>query len=89
MSLLKSRVTTVRFVFVYNCSLPGGVTIVRFLGLCDKSCLACGKVVKVKDSADVYTCSTQNCTGHISIQVKEDIAFNIKPRHPHAQSYRD
>ncbi|XP_026795467.3 DC-STAMP domain-containing protein 2 [Pangasianodon hypophthalmus] len=48
--------------------LPGGVTIARFLGLCDKSCLACGKVVKVKNSSDFYTCSTQNCTGCFCMQ---------------------
>ncbi|XP_060776800.1 DC-STAMP domain-containing protein 2 [Neoarius graeffei] len=43
--------------------VPGGVTIARFLGLYDKSCLACGKAVKVKNRSNVYTCSTQNCTG--------------------------
>lgn len=64
-------------VSVYVCSLPGGVTIARFLGLYDKSCVACGKAVKVKNSSDVYTCSTQNCTGHISVHVKGNITFNI------------
>ncbi|XP_017335314.1 DC-STAMP domain-containing protein 2 isoform X2 [Ictalurus punctatus] len=48
--------------------LPGGVTIARFMGFCDKSCLACGKAVKVENSSDVYTCSTQNCTGCFCMQ---------------------
>lgn len=69
--------TRVRSVCLYVCSLPGGVTIARFLGLCDKTCLACGKVMKVKNSSDVYTCSTQNCTGHFSIHLKRNIAFNV------------
>lgn len=64
-------------VSLYVCSVPGGDTIARFLGLYDKSCLACGKAVKVKDSTDVYICSTQTCTGHSNIHVKYNIAFNI------------
>ncbi|GAA6069972.1 DC-STAMP domain-containing protein 2 isoform X1, partial [Tachysurus ichikawai] len=48
--------------------VPGGDTIARFLGLYDKSCLACGKAVKVKDSTDVYICSTQTCTGCFCMQ---------------------
>ncbi|KAK3572285.1 hypothetical protein QTP86_030266 [Hemibagrus guttatus] len=48
--------------------VPGGGTIARVLGLCDKSCLACGKAAKVKDSTDVYICSTQNCTGCFCMQ---------------------
>ncbi|XP_027005389.2 DC-STAMP domain-containing protein 2 isoform X2 [Tachysurus fulvidraco] len=48
--------------------VPGGGTIARFLGLYDKSCLACGKAVKVKDSKDVYICSTQTCTGCFCMQ---------------------
>ncbi|KAK2854960.1 hypothetical protein Q7C36_006829 [Tachysurus vachellii] len=48
--------------------VPGGGTIARFLGLNDKSCLACGKAVKVKDSTDVYICSTQTCTGCFCMQ---------------------
>ncbi|KAG7335941.1 hypothetical protein KOW79_000634 [Hemibagrus wyckioides] len=48
--------------------LPGGGTIARFLGLSDKSCLVCGKAVNVKDSTDVYICSTQNCTGCFCMQ---------------------
>ncbi|KAF4088285.1 hypothetical protein AMELA_G00080460 [Ameiurus melas] len=38
------------------------------MGLCDRSCLACGKAVKVENSSDVYTCSTQNCTGCFCMQ---------------------
>ncbi|KAF7708515.1 hypothetical protein HF521_017572 [Silurus meridionalis] len=48
--------------------LPGGVTIARFLGLYNKSCLICGKVVKVKNSSNMYTCSAQNCTGSFCMQ---------------------
>ncbi|XP_072534838.1 DC-STAMP domain-containing protein 2 [Salminus brasiliensis] len=48
--------------------LPGGATIARFLGVCDKSCLACGKVIKGKDCPDVYNCSTPNCTGSFCMQ---------------------
>ncbi|KAL6488500.1 hypothetical protein MHYP_G00022410 [Metynnis hypsauchen] len=43
--------------------LPAGATIARFLGVLNKSCLACGTVMKSKDCSDVYTCSTPNCTG--------------------------
>ncbi|XP_066538576.1 DC-STAMP domain-containing protein 2 isoform X3 [Hoplias malabaricus] len=48
--------------------LPGGATIAKFLGVCDKSCLACGKMMKRKGSPDVYTCSTSNCTGCFCMQ---------------------
>ncbi|XP_035387011.1 DC-STAMP domain-containing protein 2 [Electrophorus electricus] len=44
-------------------NLPGGATIARFLGVCDKCCLACGQAMKRKDSPDVHICSTPNCTG--------------------------
>ncbi|XP_015461387.3 DC-STAMP domain-containing protein 2 isoform X1 [Astyanax mexicanus] len=48
--------------------LPGGATIAGFLGVFDKSCLACGKVMKGKDHPDVYTCATLNCTGSFCMQ---------------------
>ncbi|KAL7874213.1 hypothetical protein SRHO_G00051830 [Serrasalmus rhombeus] len=43
--------------------LPAGATIARFLGVFNKSCLACGTVMKSKNCPDVYCCSTPNCTG--------------------------
>ncbi|TSK34763.1 DC-STAMP domain-containing protein 2 [Bagarius yarrelli] len=53
--------------------VPGGDTIARFLGLFDKSCLACGKAVKVKHTTDVFICSARNCTVRRSdVERRED-----------------
>ncbi|KAM9489119.1 DC-STAMP domain-containing protein 2 isoform 2-T2 [Clarias gariepinus] len=48
--------------------LPGGVTIAKFLKLFDKSCLACGTVVKAENSSAVYICSTQKCSGYFCME---------------------